>query len=97
MQKIVINACHGGFALTDKAMAQYLDKKTLGVFDTDIKYDWEIPRDDPILVEMVEDLDFRNAEWSRLKVVEIPDDVEWVICVNDGGLEWVAEKHRVWT
>jgi len=29
------------------------------------------------------------------KVVEIPDDIEFVIEEYDG-IEWVAEKHRVW-
>jgi len=30
-----------------------------------------------------------------LKVVEIPDDVEWNVQEYDGN-EWVAEKHRIW-
>lgn len=56
---------------------------------------YEIPRDDEILVELVES---RNAfGWcSDLKVVEIPDDVIWQIEDYDGQ-EWVAEKHRTWS
>jgi hypothetical protein len=30
-----------------------------------------------------------------LAIVEIPDDVQWIIEENDG-MEWVAEKHRTW-
>jgi hypothetical protein len=36
-----------------------------------------------------------NGRCAELKVVEIPDDVEWQIEEYDG-LEWVAEKHRTW-
>jgi hypothetical protein len=97
VQKIVINACYGGFDLTDIAMAEYLSEKTLGVFVSDIYYPCEIPRDDPILVKMVENPDFKNATNTRLKVVEIPDGVDWIICANDGGKEWIAERHRTWS
>jgi len=30
-----------------------------------------------------------------LKIVEIPDDVDWEINEDDGS-EWIAEKHRTW-
>ena len=33
---------------------------------------------------------------SRLKVVEIPDGIEWQIEEYDGK-EWVAETHRTWS
>jgi hypothetical protein len=36
-----------------------------------------------------------NTDYSELEVIEIPDDVQWEIGEYDG-LEWVAEKHRVW-
>ena len=32
---------------------------------------------------------------STLKIIEIPDDVDWIIEEYDGN-EWVAEKHRTW-
>jgi len=31
-----------------------------------------------------------------LKIVDIPDGVEWEIEEYDG-MEWVAEKHRTWS
>ena len=56
-----------------------------------------IDRDDPILVKVVEELkDRANGLYSELKVVEVPDDVEWDIEDYDG-IEWVAEKHRTWS
>jgi hypothetical protein len=36
-----------------------------------------------------------NGGYSDLKVVEIPDDVEWYIEEYDG-MEHVAESHRTW-
>lgn len=59
-------------------------------------YDRDIARDDPILIQVVEELGEKaNSRYSELKVVEIPDDVEWQIDEYDGA-EWVAEKHRTW-
>jgi hypothetical protein len=36
-----------------------------------------------------------NGDFAELKVVEIPDDVEWIIQEYDGD-EWISEKHRTW-
>ena len=56
----------------------------------------DIPRDDPLLVKVVNELGERaNNKYSKLKIVEIPADVEWEIEEYDGD-EWVAEKHRTW-
>jgi len=63
------------------------------------KYLWnerDIKRDDPALVKTVEDLGEKaNSMCSELKVVEIPDDVDWEI-TEHSGWEQVEEKHRVW-
>lgn len=57
---------------------------------------YDVARDDPDLVKIVLTLGpAANGPSARLKVVTIPDDVEWVIEVYDGK-EWVAEKHRTW-
>jgi hypothetical protein len=37
-----------------------------------------------------------NGYCAELKVVEIPDGVEWSIHEYDGS-EWVAEAHRTWS
>lgn len=84
--KVVINRCYGGFGLSEKAM------KFLGVDSS-----WpDITRNDPKLVECVEKLgEEANGVYAELKVVEIPDDVNWEIGEYDG-LEWVEEVHRRW-
>ena len=59
--------------------------------------EWEIERNDPVLVEVVEQLgDLANGYYSKLKIVEIPDDVKWYIHDYDG-LEEVHEEHRKWS
>ncbi len=59
--------------------------------------DSEIDRDDEDLVQVVEELGSAKASdmMANLEVVEIPDDVEWVID-NCNGMETVEEKHRSW-
>jgi len=60
---------------------------------------WEndLTRDDPLLVEIVENLTSEKASgrFAELKIVEIPDDVDWYIEEHDGR-EWVSERHRTW-
>ena len=59
-------------------------------------YDRDIPRDDAYLVKVVKELGMAaNGTHANLKIVEVPGDVEWIICEYDGA-EWVAEKHRTW-
>ena len=111
--KIVINACHGGFGLSDEAIMMYSDVKRLNLKRVDEKSfssyyfdgiesedtyfsDLTIDRSDKDLVAIVELLGEKaNGNYAELKVVEIPDDVNWQIDEYDGS-EWVAEVHRTW-
>jgi hypothetical protein len=59
--------------------------------------EWEIKRNDPVLVEVVEQLgDLANSCYTKLKIVEVPDDVKWYIHDYDG-VEEVHEEHRKWS
>lgn len=59
-------------------------------------YDRTIPRDDPALVQVVEELGEKaNGNYASLQVVEVPDDVSWEIDDYDGN-ERIAESHRTW-
>jgi hypothetical protein len=89
--KIIINTCYGGFGLSEKALALFNERS--GTVNT---YGRDITRNNPILVEIVEQLgEAADGGFAELKVVEIPDDVKWQIEEYDGN-EWVAEKHRKW-
>ena len=65
------------------------------------KYNWSFTRyftsrADPLLVEVVEVLEKEaGGSHADLKIVDIPDDIEWIVQEYDGW-EWVAEKHRTW-
>ena len=101
--KIVINTCHGGFGLSKLALESYARRHgvELGKWNQMWHYfsDFsarDIDRADPVLVEIVESLGtLANGYCADLKVVEIPDGVEWSIHEYDGS-EWVAEAHRTW-
>lgn len=56
-----------------------------------------IPRDDPLLVKIVEELGHKaDGPFAKLKVVEIPDGVDWMIS-DDDGMEIIEEEHRSWS
>ena len=94
MTKVVINVCYGGFGLSDSALEEYKNRK--GITDPDFYY-YDIPRDCPVLVAMVEEQgDAVDGAFADLKIVDVPDDVEWQISEYDGN-EWVAERHRTWS
>lgn len=110
--KIVINTDYGGFGLSDQAFEKYLELKGieytktaeestflgLSYYDKEGKYlcQYNIPREDPELVQIVETLGETANNWcSQLKVVEVPDDVKFYIHEYDG-IECVHEVHRTW-
>lgn len=54
-------------------------------------------REHPLVIRVIEELGEKaNGRFADLKIVEIPDDVEYEIAEYDG-LEWVAEAHRTWS
>jgi len=98
--KIVINTTWGGFGLSDIGDIEYLERSGLIIHGLTSwppdYYDSNIPRNDPVLVQLIEeDSKLYGGRGSRLKVVEIPDDVDWEIS-NYDGQEHVAERHRTW-
>ena len=97
--KIVINTDYGGFALSNTAKRLFR-KYSAEDADPDrtIGRCFREPSDrsSAALVRVVEELGGgANDMFSKLKVVEVPDDVNWTIQDHDGA-EWVAEVHRTW-
>jgi len=91
--KVVINACHGGFGLSKEAENKY--KELAGISNPNF-YSRSIARDDEHLITVVEQMGSKACGgYADLKIMEIPDDVDWYIEEYDGK-EWVAEKHRIW-
>jgi len=59
-------------------------------------HDQDIERDDPILIQVIEEMGLEaNDICAELKIVEVPDDVKWEIDEYDG-VESVEEEHRSW-
>ena len=55
-----------------------------------------LERTDEDLISVIEELgDESSGEYSSVKVIEIPDDIDWEIDDYDG-IETIHEKHRVW-
>jgi hypothetical protein len=110
--KIVINGCPGGFSLSEKAILRYAEIKSINLVSKDeygLKHyyvdfidndnyfsDSDIPRSDPALVQVVEELGHdADGQFANLKIIEVPDSVKWHISEYDGS-EHVAENHRTW-
>jgi hypothetical protein len=111
MQKILINTDVGGFSLSLETKELYLKEKgfsyTVSKADSWGEYVILPPevnrtlylllRDDPVLIRIFEQIGSErfSADYCTVKIIEIPDDVQWIICESNG-YEWVAEKHRTW-
>ena len=107
--KIVINRCFGGFGLSTEAHALIANRKgwqhACDDWDKDYwysepgkaVYENDLLRYDPDLVAAVETLGAdANGRYSELKIVDVPDEVDWYIHEYDG-LEEVRERHRSWS
>lgn len=92
--KVAINVCHGGFDLSETGLALY--KQKIEMAPDFPLYAWTIPRSDENLIAVIEELEYESwGKFSELKIIEIPDDIEWELAEYDG-CEWIAEKHRKW-
>ena len=109
--KVVINTRIGGFHLSREGLAEYVRQKgfTPRIVEDDHYgmpavycenqqvYSMYIERSDPALVRTIEKLGEKaDGDSAILKIVDIPDDVDYIICEHDNGREWIAEKHRTW-
>lgn len=94
--EIVINACYGGFGLSDLAMQEYT-ARTNRAIDDDW---WSTPRDDPDLVKIVKELGERaNGQFSKLKIARIPGQYTRFYSIDEyDGQEWVTvhyDKYKI--
>lgn len=111
MTKIVINACYGGFGLSNEATRMYLDMKGYKYTESDYKglytnfdvdglqhfYVDEIERDDPVLVEVVEKLgDRANGRFSKLAIEELPRGTMYRIQEYDGNESIQTKENTDW-
>jgi hypothetical protein len=102
--KIVIHAAYGGFSLTLSRLPELIELYKKYIHEKEPSFVWsenffeddligfKIPRYDPCFVRAVEDY----TDYTKLKVVEIPNDTDWMIEEYDG-FEWVSQQHKIFT
>lgn len=100
--KIVINKCYGGFSVSKKVYDElglkwdgygYISNDDLGITNGD----YNAYRGDERLIKAIEKIGLKESsgELSELKIVEIPDGIEWYLDEYDG-IESIHETHRSW-
>lgn len=108
--KIVINSRFGGWSLSEKAgneLGIHFEPITIGgkTFDSAIWRDVSegqlkehgYSRTHPKVIELVERMGKdASGTCADLKVIEIPDGVEWTVEEYDG-FESIHEAHQVWS
>src|SRR5688572_2699636 len=99
--KIVFNACFGGFGLSEQAVELYIERKGLGPLTKErigdsrlfqIYYvngecfsDRAIPRSDPVLVQIVEELGGKaSGSYANLQIAELEPGTKYRIDEYDG-------------
>lgn len=99
--KIVINSCFGGFGLSDecsKALGgvRYETGQSHYYAFLDDKLKTNL-RTNPKLIELMETKGSKwcSGEFAELKVIEIPDGINYYISDYDG-IETVEKAHRTW-
>lgn len=95
LKKVVINTCFGGYSLSEKVVFKFNEESGTKMSATEASY--KIPRDNDLLIRIIEEVGVEDAGGlcADLKIIEIPDDVEFVISEYDG-IETLHEKHRTW-
>jgi len=89
--KVAINRCLGGFCLSKAAYEE------LGIEWDGYGFKFDDDRTNPMLIEVIEKLgsEAASGSYAELKIIEIPDDIGWIIEGYDGR-EWISEIHRTW-
>lgn len=98
--KIVINRCYGGFSLSNKVMRHlgfeaddygYVENSSFNIDDNN----YQAYRTHPALIDAIETIGLEESSgtYSELRIINIPDDMDWYIEDYDG-LESVHEHHK---
>jgi hypothetical protein len=94
--KIVINREFGGFSLSRAARERYDEITRQNFADNPEFFDDDIERTDVALIQLVEEFGkAANGPHADLKIIEIPDGIEWELFDYDG-VETVIERGHFW-
>lgn len=99
--KIVLNKCYGGFSISKEAAelmaANGCERAKMELAEAKgTWYGYDYDRTDKHLINAVETLGEKaNGRSAYLKVIEIPDGINYFIDDYDG-IETAREQHRCW-
>ena len=95
MTLFVRNNCYGGFGLSKQAVRLF-NQYAETAYESSCELQYEVPRNDPNLVKVVEELvEAASEDYAELIIVEVPSDVSPEIQDYDGW-ETFVEPHRTW-
>ena len=84
------------YIIVSKNYGDSFTDKELKEADKIYMEEYNIPRNNIHLVKVVEEMgQDAYGKYSKLEVIDIPDDIEWEISEYDGW-ETIEEKHRSW-
>lgn len=78
--EVVINACYGGFGLSEKALNEFRQRKNNPNLS---QYRRDFPRHDPILVDIVKNDPEASGKCSKLEIVEIDSDFIDIYAIDE--------------
>ena len=87
---------HDAFGYTNYYKAGHLGEADHFLYEYDFTFNKK--RADPDLIKVVEELGAKaNGKFSNLKIIDIPDDIDWYLSISDMGPESIHEVHRSWS
>lgn len=102
MPQVIINKSYGALHFNDEVIALYKKRNPHNIVDLT---DHDLLRQNVFVIGIVKEIGVMNSAGEYInvhetpgrpiKIVDIPDDVEWELCEYDG-IEHIAEKHRTW-
>lgn len=96
--KIVIQTRNtGGFMLHTKSDEWLIDCGMPPEMVEELNNGETDNRNHPLLIQLIEEIGERSSIYCDLKVIEIPDDVEWGIIETALGGEVVVDLERIWS
>lgn len=90
IKKVLLNKDYGGFQIYDEVQKEYFSRTGIEIS----KY-CNDKREDEVLIDIVERLGEKANVYSELVIVEIPEDLDYIIDDYDG-IETLHEKVKEW-
>ena len=93
MTRVLVNSCFGGFGFSDFVLKEFNKRTGDSCEGNEERY-----RTHEVIIDIFEEFGSEkcSGNYAKLKLIEIPDDVDYEITEYDG-MEKVEECHRSWS